>query len=374
MIRLGLFLLGFLSTFAPAVTVESQLGHDLEYATSQGTVQHNRFSLTQRARQKVDPFWIEVSYRAEGDTVSKTEIALRRFTAETSGDWYRISLGLQEVTWGETFGVPIVDIVNPRDLTQSLLYKWEQHKLPLLMAYPQFFWNNFTAELIFVPLPRQTPLAFPVQERQLRFGKDAEFGGRIGYLFENGWDLKIFYYNHWNRSPALSVSPLGLKSQMNRVDSVGGSFSFATSNLVFRGDTVYSDSTPFPKIIAQSPVLGSVWQTVLGTDYTSEGQSTVGVQLHIDHWNYPGRIRPALLGLGVRYRTELFRRALEPEIFLFTGINNRDRWIAPKLTWNATANLKVSGELHWLTSSGNGYPILFAGNQTRFFSSATLSF
>lgn len=286
---------------------------------------------------------------------------IRSLFYERSGENWSIKIGFQEIAWGETFGLYIADFVNPRDLTDPFFNDLSYVRIPVFIINTQFFNEPWSFQLVATPVPRNNLLPakgdpFDVFPKQLqnapvlgphrfsvdRLGQDIEYGGRVGYFFESGWDVALFYYRHWNRFPTyrIIVDNLrpALKPVLRRINCCGGSFSKAYDTIVLRGDTVINFHTPWTVERFGTVKRRLVAQTILGMDYSGEDNLILGLQLHWDQWREAGLISTSLRvvkDFGKKLQYHLF-------FFVYKGLNNQDLWIQPRFDWDITDSINLS--------------------------------
>lgn len=303
-----------------------------------------------------------VGYRARADlradfpNEQRTEIQLRELTFDHATDVSTFRLGVQEVVWGETFGLEILDIVNPRDFNEPLFSDTSEARIPVAMLNAQALLGGLTVQGIYTPLPSRSPVpktleSIPIDTpRNFDAFSDAEYGGRIGFLFPFGLDLNVYSFNHWNRTPAylLHAVPTGVAFRLEeaRVRSFGASFSQAFESVVLRGDTILSEGVPIPTRTFQRVEKVTRAQTILGLDVTSREQTSLGLQYFIeDHDRIVDRFDRSRFQLaGARLAFDLFDKALETELMFFRGLDTADLWLNPRVTWNISAHWRTSVE------------------------------
>lgn len=297
------------------------------------------------------------------------EIDLRSLSLLWLSDYWSFGLGFQEVSWGETFGFFILDLVNPRDLSDPLFNEIGFIRKPVFMANYQYYWDSTSLQLLFIPIPEKNdlpiknsafdvipapfkslPLIDPVRFRFDHSLRYAECGGRLGTLFDCGLDLNLYYLWHWNRSIVFeSHSKPGfpvLELHRRRIHSIGVSASQAFEDIVLRGDSVIHIGTPLTQGQFGRLRHGTLWKTILGLDYTPDASWSTGVQLHRDHWS-----SSSLHWIGMHAWASALEGIWEFNSFLFFGLDNQDFWFQPQLTrhtecmgqWNLRADL-LSGE------------------------------
>lgn len=303
-------------------------------------------------------------------------IDVRELSWSISRGVWRTTIGYQEVAWGETFGYQILDIVNGRDLRDPLMIEPAWIRQPAFLINQQFFLGQLTLQALYGPQPSLN--VYP--ESRGRFDSSAalgaelgnsyygyqtrdphipEYGGRISYLFDFGLDMALMYYSHYNRNsvfatdvtpglpPIITVSPVA-----ERVESYGSSVSYSAGRYVFRGDIVHHENQPLNGLVPGSVVYeGSQLRTSIGVDATF-GDLTLGVQYQSDTNTANSPLSfDELQWISARMMLSLFDRKLEPEVFLFQGLNNSDKWIQPKLTYYFGSHVQTS--LRWDHISGN---------------------
>lgn len=306
----------------------------------------------------------EVSFRLWNDFAKvqfQKNVDLRSLFYEHTGDKWSAKLGFQEVAWGETFGLFIADIVNPRQLTDPFFNELSFIRIAVCMLNLQYFHEPWSFQLIATPIPMNNQLpakgdpfaVFPeILEhakvlrpkvfRLNRWGKDCEYGCKAGYFFESGLDLSLFYFRHWNRFPVYKVKRnefrLEQKPVLRRINTLGSTFSKAFESFVLRGDTVLNFRQPWTVheygIVKQRFVI----QSILGLDFNSEDNMTLGLQYHWDHWR-----EGDLHSLSFKYLKDFGKKQqYHIVLFAYKGVNNQDLWVQPQFIWDASDSLTIS--------------------------------
>lgn len=302
----------------------------------------------------------ELSFRmwADFSRVHYTKnIDLRSLYFQRTTSQWTLKLGFQEVAWGETFGLYIADFINPRDLTDPFFNELSYVRIPVCMINLQYFREPWSFQVLATPIPMNNILPakgdpFDVLPKILddtrilrpalfqvdRYGQDIEYGGKISYLFDSGWDVAGFYYRHWNRFPVYRLLENSWKPILRRIHSFGGSFSKAFEKVVLRGDLVINAKTPWTVHQLGMVKRRNITQIILGTDYTSDSHLLLGFQYHWNRWQ-EGDLHSFSFRIIKDFGDNLQYHA---ESFLYKGINNQDVWIQPKLSWDINNSLTVS--------------------------------
>ena len=305
---------------------------------------------------------VEAAARAWADP-DGYEFDLRALAVRLKAGPFVAAVGVQEIAWGETFGQPIVDIVNPRDFRDPLMLDMDWLRLPVFCANLKLLFESFRLQVVATPYPRNNTVpdakspftffpaqtaGFPVRPQKdfplTNWGADGEYGGRVSFLFGFGLDVSAFYFWHWNRRPTYQVvvgddlAP-ALQPVQERIHSAGLSFSKAFGSLVLRGDTAVHVNEPWQTSDPTQIKHITHVQAVIGLDYTTESQWMFGVQYHFEMRGTDQFLNSA----SARIALSFFDGHLEPEIFAFIGLtDDGDRWIEPKLTWHVTDGWAVS--------------------------------
>ncbi|MFW5739968.1 MAG: DUF1302 family protein, partial [Myxococcota bacterium] len=300
------------------------------------------------------------------------ELDLRALSISRADDHTDVQIGFQQIARGETFGFPIADLVNPRDLRDPYFFEMDWIRRATFTANVQVLLDNLRLQAIATPIPRNNelpergspfdpfppvldpvPLApqrdFPID----RLGQDGEYGGRASYLFDFGLDVALLYFYHWNRTPvyelALRDGSLALIPVQERIHTAGLTFSQAFDDWVLRGDTVVHFEKPWIAENLGEPDRITHLQTVLGADMTTESDWVLGGQLHYDQ-----RGDESLQWVSVKIQKLLFDGYLEPQVFAFVGVDNTDRWVQPRIDWYVIDPWTVSLRADFVWGSVDG--------------------
>ena len=360
---------------------EYEMGYQAAYGVEENGITRNRpyflYTTTYRPESNEVPLTsYGASFRAWDDFAEhEKNFEIRALYLDKTADTWSLKVGFQEVSWGETFGLYILDIVNPRDLTDPFFNDLCWIRLPVFAMNAQYFQEPWNCQLILTPIPRNNWLpekgspwdVFPeIFDRSSllgphkfsvgRWGQDAEYGGKIEYLFESGIDLTAYYFRHWNRYPVYRAGFDGthsyLKPVLRRIQTLGASFSKAYEEIVLRGDSAVSFRTPW-----QEPAFGlyrktNLWRTILGLDYTNDNGMTAGFQYHFDLWN-----QGHLHSISIRYLQDYADGKYLFAFFIYKGINNGDVWVQPAITWNINDSASATLQADILGGhEGNGTP------------------
>jgi hypothetical protein len=322
-----------------------------------------------------------ISEKAEFLKQDKPEASARRATILWRNAWMQETLGRQQVVWGETFGLPVTDLINNRDYREHPLSDASEINASQWMANTQLFYENFNAQLIVVPVPEYLLLPRRYNNLDIKSEWSAksdvgpEYGLQLGYLLPFGLDVKAFYLRHPNRIPAFIIDPLtqDIKPIRMDVDSLGGSYSYAFGDLVLRSDFVHHDNHPFNRPNRLEP--GRVKQNrfVQGADYSTRFDVTIGAQFHADSGIY---LDPETGEFPTIYSgsTQLVYAAnglFNARMFYYSALDGKDSWGSGSLGLRPFEGLQASARVDQV----KGKKILtMMGETTRYVGELTFQF
>jgi hypothetical protein len=258
------------------------------------------------------------------------DVRLREAFADINlGRFGTARLGKQQITWGESDGLRLADIINPLNISRHfIMEEWEDIRIPIWAIYGNFkaplsWMNDFTFDLLYTqdferairaepgsgaawafPIPNAARgpnpwnadmMPYFVQDEPSKSPSSAEYGIRIRYKSPlAGIEFSGFYYQTISDTPVLDFrgefapppapappipGPGGTFLPIiflvyEKYDVLGGTFNFFNEYLktVFRGEfTVYLDY-PFNAIDPDANLLGigikqkNQWRGMLGFD------------------------------------------------------------------------------------------------------------
>lgn len=306
------------------------------------------------------------------------ELELREFYLQGAiGDTF-LTLGKQQVVWGKSDGLKVLDIVNPQSFREFILDDFESSRIPLWTVNIERSFASWDMQFIWIPdptyhalgkqgatyaftSPELVPTAPPgVQVNILEANRptnsflDSDVGLRAA-TFWKGWDITFNYLYQYNNAPVLrqSLSMSGntpvvtISPDYERTHVLGSTASTAINDWVVRGEIGYFTERYFignNPLLNQGVVKSPELQYVLGLDWNAPWDILVSTQL-IQSW----MIRDA--GQSTRDKldttlTALVRRnflydSLVAELLVISNINNGDGIIRPKISYEWQDNLKT---------------------------------
>ena len=321
-----------------------------------------------------------------------TDVALREFYYEaTVGETY-LTLGKQQIVWGQADGLKLLDVVNPQDFREFILDDFSRSRIPLWTVNAEIPINDAVLQLIWIPdqtyhaLPESnslyafsSPLLVPTAppgvsvnlqpvDKPNGFFADADYGARLTH-FMGGWDLTLNYLYHYNDIPVLfrtlTSGPqptVTVTPRYERTHLIGGTFSNAFGEFVLRGEVGYSTDRYFlAKDINDYAGVNKSdeFAYVFGLDWSGIENTFLSTQLFQSHLinNQPRLVRDKVdTTLTFLARRDFLNDTLVTEVLWIHGTNNGDGLVRPKVSYEWQDNVKV-----WVGMD------IFYGDQTGLF-------
>jgi len=308
---------------------------------------------------------------------------LREFYFDTYIDSSIVVLGKQQVVWGKSDGLKVLDIVNPQDFREFILDDFDQSRIPLWTANAEISINNVTLQLFLIPdqtyhkfastdssYELTTPLIIPpiiiesgpsganvtINSTTLPNNtlQDADAGFRLS-TFTHGWDLTFNYLYHYDDTPvlfrAVNVTANGINinidPQYKRSHLIGGTFSNTFGDLTLRGEIGYLTdkyvSTINP-LDTNGVVKTGELKTVLGFDWYGFTDTILSTQIfktYLDN-HETGMIRDELnTQVTLLIKQDYMNETLHAEILFLQDIDYKDAMVRPKLTYEYSDEVNV---------------------------------
>lgn len=305
----------------------------------------------------------------------QADLELRELFLRTGKGRTNISIGKQQVVWGQADGLKVLDVVNPQDFQEFILADFDKSRIPLWMMNLEIPVSKANLQLLWVPdrtyhkLPefigafaftspyiRPTPPpGIPVQLapiiRPTRFFKDSDGGARLSG-FVHGWDLTVNYLYHYDDIPVIrrfvGAGPLITVTQTYaRTHLVGGTFSNAFGSLTTRGEIGFSSGRYYQNgsLLDLDGVSQSNEVTyVLGFDWFGISQTFLSFQFFqsilTDHPT--GTIRGRTdNSITLLYQRTAVNDKLKAELLWLQNFNDKDGLVRPKISYDVRSGLKV---------------------------------
>jgi hypothetical protein len=282
------------------------------------------------------------------------------------GDEFDLRIGQQQIVWGKTDGLRMLDIINPLDLREFILDDFLDSRIGLWSARLNYYADIGGAEhefeFVVVPDARMTKQApagsrwgFPAlvpppgivavvlsPEKPNWSAKNSE----LGFAWRanvSGWDMSLNYYYGWKDNPnlfrQLNGATLTLQARHLRMHTAGGSFANAFGVFVVRGEMAVNlgegiDTTGVS--FATSVVRRTTLNGALAVDYTKSNW-TIGVQMfgrHVLNEPPPNPLTtPSSNFATLRVATDYMNEKLKPEVLLLADLDEGALLLMSKVSY-----------------------------------------
>jgi len=320
-------------------------------------------------------------------------------------DDYDFRIGQQQIVWGKTDGIRMLDIINPFDLREFILDDFLDSRIGLWSARLNYYADIGATEheFEFVVVPDARPAEFAPAGSRWGFSLPPTPPGiavvtlaskqpnwslkntELGFAWRAnlaGWDLSLNYYYGWNDRPnvfrQLTGNTMTVQQAHVRMHTVGGSFSNAFGAFVLRGEVAvnFGEGINTTTLVWNQSVLRrTTLNGAIALDY-SQSNWTVGVQLFgrqiINKPVVDTRLGTTPNFASLRIATDYMNEKLKPEILLLADLDDGGLLARPKASYEFSDNLVVTLGLDIIAGSG-GFFGPFAAND-RVYSEAEWSF
>lgn len=319
-----------------------------------------------------------------------------------------VRLGKQQVVWGQSFGLRVLDVVNAQDFREFILDDFVDARTPTWGARLDASARGLTFQALVFPDWEPDVLADPESEfalsQDLRglfpglaaapgrpatvipadddtpddgSGDAWSFGGRVGGVFRDV-DWGLYYWDRTDPQGAFErrvVSFDGgvsnvLRRRHRRVHSGGFSFSTALADFTLWGEGTVSGGRQFvvddpgdSDGIVRRPDL----QYALGLDWNGWSPLFANVQfIQYVIFDHDSRIQLDAFRhfLSVLLRFDLLGETLFPQLFVLYGVEDNESMVRPSIEWRATDRLSVIAGADLFTGPSRGLLGQFAARRT----------
>lgn len=320
-----------------------------------------------------------------------------------------VRAGKQQIVWGQSFGLRVLDLVNPQDYREFILDEFVDARTPTFALRGDLVASGFTFQAIVVPdfepdlfpaaesefaldtsVPGYLPGLAPLPSDPLFAGggpllipgdddrprdwrtKSLAYGLRIATA-ASGFDVALYYWDRVDPSPvfrrsiqSLDVPGYGLvpvnvvDTDYARVRSLGLSFARPVGNFSAWGEGAVSHGRAFALddlSDADGWVRRPDLQYALGLDWNAGESWFVNAQ-----WIQYLRMGPthgiqvdrARSFASLLLRGELLAETLVPQVFVLFGLNEQEAMVRPSLEYRATDRLSVALGVDLFTGPRSG--------------------
>ncbi|MDQ6952988.1 MAG: hypothetical protein Q9M15_05610 [Mariprofundaceae bacterium] len=300
-----------------------------------------------------------------------------------AGDDFDFRLGQQQIVWGKTDGLRLLDIVNPLNIREFLLDDFLDSRTGVVAArlnyYAYLDGHEHEFEFLVIPDAKvtqfaplgsrwayQAPLSpqgvVPVIQADNKpnwAAKNTEYGAAWRSNMQ-GWDVSLNWFYGWKDNPlldkALSQGRLLIIPRYQQMHTLGGSFSNAFDAIVLRAEVAVNmdEAVTTSTRIAHT----TTWNAALGLDY-NQNNWRISPQFFIRYLQQRARqvLEKRSSGfVSLMLSTDYMNEKLKPEMIILVNWSDGSSMIRPKIAYEfndqITTRLGVD---------------LFTGHNTAFF-------
>lgn len=264
-----------------AVEIEADVTDHLELRASGYAFYDAAYAINGR-----DAYTADVLDAYEQDLELTETYAL--FTPISSVDF---RFGRQIVVWGASENLRVTDVLNPLDLREPGMTDLEYIRMPVTMSRIDYFRDGWQLSAVAIheirfnkmPVygsdyyPYAAPL--PPEDKPSNGGADTEWALSVGRTF-SGWDLAVYYADHFDDAAYLAAGPTGVGTAMERrharLNMVGGAANLVMGNWLFKAEAARQTGYTFTN--APGDTFGRL-DTLAGLEYSGFHETTISVEV-----------------------------------------------------------------------------------------------
>jgi hypothetical protein len=286
-----------------------------------------------------------------------------------------LRLGKQQVVWGESDGIKVLDVVNPQSFREFILDDFEDSRIPLWMvnwelplgdsANLQVLWipdlsYDELAEMaspFFVTAPQLLPdlstsqsVQFLEPEKPDDIWQDGDWGLRLSSLMGN-WDVSLQYLYQYGDTPVFySYQRDDLSTVVapayERTHLVGSTFSNTFSDFTVRAEVAYkSDTFQISDEDANDGIeTSSEFSSVLGLDWRASSDILLSAQWFysflLDYQRNIVRDKNEQLA-SLLFQSDFDNGNWQLQALSLYSLNNKDMLFQFKLRYWLDSNMEV---------------------------------
>ncbi len=314
------------------------------------------------------------SLSRRGSAGDHVDFELRELTLETQWGHTWLTLGKQQIVWGQADGLKVLDVVNPQDFREFILDEFDESRIPLWAVNVEAPLGDATLQLLWLPdpsyhelpapgatfaftaprfLPPRVPglvPSFEATNRPRRLLADSDAGARVAALV-GGFDLSVNYLYHRDDRPVFEgrrgPGRVAFTPRHRRTHLLGGTFASAFGDLTVRGELGWTsarvlsvDDPTDADLVGRTGELAYV----LGLDWFGVRDTLLSLQV-FQSWllrDRPGWLRDRVdTNVTFLARRELMNERLRLEGIVIHNLNDGDGLLRPKLSFELRDGLSV---------------------------------
>lgn len=298
------------------------------------------------------------------------ELDVREFNLSKNAAQYGLKLGRQQVVWGKTDGLRLLDVINPLDLREFVLDEYVDSRIPLWMLNGQWYTGDNSFQLLLIPdltfsrLPKSggrfyispdVPAGLQTQTLDTKNPTQSPKNWRYAMKWARQvgeWDLTLNGIYGWGNEPVFFYqlkNPFTVEFQpeIRRRRILGASGDKPIGESVFRFEAAYTpdeyrqvDNDPAQRGFIRQKLLSFA----LGLDWYKNNW------LISPQWFQETIINPSArltkhsnnTYVSLLVNKKFFYDKLKLETFYLYGVTDHDSWFAPSISYQMLGHYEIS--------------------------------
>ncbi len=290
------------------------------------------------------------------------------------GDEFDLRLGQQQIIWGKTDGLRLLDIVNPLDMREFMLDDFLDSRMGVIAARLNYYSYiaNGEHEFEFLIIPDAKVAEFAPAGSRWAYASPPVpagitpvvlSGNEPGWSADNveygaawrsnidSWDLSLNWFYGWKDTPNLQKKLVGanlfITPVYSQMHTVGGSFSNAFGALVLRSELAVNidESINTTSTITKT----TTWNAALGLDY-NKNNWRISPQIfvrHLQDWDTTVLEEQDSGFLSLMLSTDYLNDKLKPEIIVLFNWADDSAMVRPKVSYEFSdaMTVRLGGDL-----------------------------
>lgn len=243
-----------------------------------------------------------------------TEINVREaYIYHKHKDW-SFWLGRQIMTFGQSDGLPITDLISPLDLVEFLARDYDDIRIGVDGVRINYSKNNINLDLFFVPVSQFNRLPIPntpwgvnlaegltgddyINQLPDKNIKNSDIGFRSSF-YKKGVDFSFTVLHTWDKQPLFIINPPVSETSSSTIDIVYhrldlASFDFAKpiNKVVLKGEFSYYFNKTYETSVSGADIFrkANALNAMLGIDYMPGKEWLFAIQYQNEHiFDYVG--------------------------------------------------------------------------------------
>lgn len=310
------------------------------------TLKHKRDNVSFLA----NPFYYQYPYQE--DYFDFRELYMDIYTKKLD-----LRIGKQQIVWGQADGVFITDIVSPLNLTEFLLWDFNEIRIGVTAVKAKYYLHpDHNIEAVWIPIftpsitpdsssiwsPEQTfpaPPTFDYSNTSVASNvENSEFFLRYS-ISKSAVDVQFIGAYTWEDTPTthvqkeidstMNLTGITITPEYHRLVMGGGNFSASVGDFIVRGEAAYYNGKYFQTtdpMAVDALIQKDYLNYVVGLDRTLGDWKLSGQFIQKVVFNYDDRMTNNAIDnlMTIMISKPLFREQVRLELFSYVGLTNED--------------------------------------------------